>query len=280
MTWQIQVVHHTGYRYAAPVTQSYNEVRLTPRSDSRQNLVISRIDTTPTARSHRYTDYWGTVVTALDVHIPHTELQVVASSVVETADPVEPVRGATWSELRSGRVADRYAELMEPTVFAPRDSELTAQTRSLIRGRGPADAVVAVCGWVHDQMVYQPGSTAVHTSAVDAWQAREGVCQDFAHLSLAMLRVVGVPCRYVSGYLHPRADADLHEVVVGESHAWIEVWTGGWWGYDPTNASPVGERHVWLGAGRDYADVPPLKGIISGGESAALDVRVEVARLS
>ena len=280
MTWRVRVVHRTGYRYAAPVTQSYNEVRLTPRTDPRQNVVVDRLETTPSSRSYRYTDYWGTVVTSFDLHAPHTELQVVGASVVETADPVPPVRTASWSEVRSQPLTDRYVEYLEPTVYVSRSNEIVAQAHALVRGRQPVDAVIEVAGWVHETMTYQPGATAVHTSALDAWEDRAGVCQDFAHLTLALLRVAGIPCRYVSGYLHPRADAGLREVVVGESHAWVEAWTGGWWGYDPTNAIEVGERHVWVATGRDYADVPPLKGIISGGESAALEVRVEIARLA
>jgi transglutaminase-like putative cysteine protease len=280
MSWRVRVVHRTGYRYAKPVTQSYNEARLTPRTDPRQNVVVDRVETTPSSRAYRYADYWGTTVTAFDLHAPHTELMVVGSSVVETAEPVVPVRGVAWPELREERVTDRFVELLEPTTFVPRREEIVAQAHALVKGRTPADAVIEVAGWVHEVMTYRSGATGVHHSALDAWEAREGVCQDFAHLTLALLRVAGVPCRYVSGYLHPKPDADLREPVLGESHAWVEAWTGGWWGYDPTNAIEVGERHVWVASGRDYADVPPLKGIISGGESTALEVTVEVTRLA
>lgn len=280
MSWRVRVEHRTDYQYARPVPQSYNEARLTPRTDQRQNVVADRIETTPSSRGYRYTDYWGTVVTAFDLHTPHTELLVVGTSVVETAEPVPPARTATWAELRSHRITDRFVELLEPTRFVPRSPEIVAQAHALMKGRKPADAVIEVAGWVHEQMTYRPGATGVHDSALDAWEAREGVCQDFAHLTLALLRVAGVPCRYVSGYLHPKADAALREPAVGESHAWIEAWTGGWWGYDPTNAIEVGERHVWVAGGRDYADVPPMKGIISGGEFKELSVTVEVTRLA
>jgi transglutaminase-like putative cysteine protease len=120
----------------------------------------------------------------------------------------------------------------------------------------------------------------VHSSAVDAWQAGEGVCQDYAHLTLAMLRAVGVPARYVSGYLHTKPDAAVGETVVGESHAWIEAWTGGWWGFDPTNDLPIGHRHVWVATGRDYGDVSPLKGTYSGGAATAIEVTVDMTRLA
>jgi transglutaminase-like putative cysteine protease len=273
-------VHTTGYRYSAPVTQSYNEARLTPRGDRRQNVIVSRVETTPATRSYRYTDYWGTEVTAFDLHAPHTELKIVSSSVVETGDGDTPSSGVSWAELRSADVVDRYAEYLEWTPYVPRDRELVLIARVLRKGRRPVDAVLAVSEWVHDKLTYQRGTTGVHSSAVDAWHAREGVCQDYAHLTLALLRSIGIPARYVSGYLHTKPNASIGETVNGESHAWIEAWTGGWWGFDPTNDIEVGPRHIWVALGRDYADVSPLKGTYSGGAATAIEVSVDVTRLA
>ncbi|HEX7658784.1 MAG TPA: transglutaminase family protein [Pseudonocardiaceae bacterium] len=280
MSWQLRVVHSTGYRYETPAAQSFNEVRLTPRADRRQALLFSRIETTPTSKLFRYTDYWGTVVSAFDVHAPHNELKVVASSVVETANEVVPVDHVGWDGMHDDEVLDRYAEFLQPTRYTPADRELTAISRKLRRGKDPAEAVLAAAQWAHKELTYQPGSTHVHSSASDAMRAREGVCQDYAHVTLVLLRAMGIPARYVSGYLHSQPEAELGEVVRGESHAWIEAWTGGWWPYDPTNAIPIGERHVWVAVGRDYADVAPLKGIYSGGHSSALEVSVDVTRLA
>ena len=280
MNWRVRVVHTTGYRYAAAVTQSYNEARLTPRSDRKQNLVVSRVETTPATRSYRYIDYWGTEVTAFDLHAPHTELKIVSSSVVETGGGAAPVNVVSWAELRSRDVVDKYAEYLEWTKYVPRDRELVAMARELRKSRRPADAVLAVSEWVHDKLTYQRGTTGVHSSAVDAWHAREGVCQDYAHLTLALLRSIGIPARYVSGYLHTKPNADIGETVSGESHAWIEAWTGGWWGFDPTNDVEIGPRHIWVAIGRDYADVSPLKGTYSGGAATAIEVTVEVTRLA
>lgn len=111
-------------------------------------------------------------------------------------------------------------------------------------------------------------------------EAREGVCQDYAHLTLAMLRAIGVPSRYVSGYLHTRADGQVGETVRGESHAWIEAWTGGWWGFDPTSDVEIGPRYIRVAMARDYADVSPLKGTYTGGAASAIEVSVEVTRLA
>lgn len=280
MNWRVRVVHTTGYRYAAPVTQSYNEARLTPRNNRWQNLVVSRVETTPPTRTYRYTDYWDTEVTAFDLHAPHTELKIVSSSVVETGDGGAPGDGVSWAELRSSDVIDRYAEYLEWTEYVPKNRELAAIARELRKGRKPVDAVLAVSEWVHDKLTYQRGTTGVHSSAVDAWRAREGVCQDYAHLTLALLRSIGIPGRYVSGYLHTKPDAAIGETVNGESHAWIQAWTGDWWGFDPTNDIEIGPRHIWVASGRDYADVSPVKGTYSGGAATAIEVSVEVTRLA
>lgn len=280
MTWQVRVVHSTGYRYDSPAVQSYNEARMTPRADRHRVVVPTRLETSPPTRYHRYSDYWGTVVTSFDLHVPHTELKVVASSVVETSRAAEPVTGATWRELRTEAVLDEHTEFLRATRYTPTDAELTAVARSLRRGHSPVEAALATAEWVHEQLTYRQGSTGVHSSATDAWQAREGVCQDYAHLTLVLLRAMGIPARYVSGYLHTDPDAGLGRTVQGESHAWVEAWTGGWWAVDPTNGIPVGHRHIWVALGRDYADVTPLKGIYTGGAVTALDVSVEVTRLA
>jgi transglutaminase-like putative cysteine protease len=280
MGWRIRVVHSTGYRYSAPVTQSYNEVRLTPRSDSRQNVIVTRVETVPATRAYRFNDYWGTAVTAFDLHAPHTELEVVCTSVVETADPGPIHREASWAEVTDEKVADRYTESLEFSDYVPADRGLAKLATSMRRNLKPADAALAACKWVHESLRYQPGTTGVHTSALEAWQAGEGVCQDYAHLTLALLRQMGIPGRYVSGYLLPDADIEVKQTVQGESHAWVEAWTGGWWGYDPTNDLEIGHRHVWVAVGRDYADVAPLKGVYTGGEAEALEVSVDMTRLA
>jgi transglutaminase-like putative cysteine protease len=278
----MRVVHSTGFAYNAPVTSSYNEARLTPRSDTRQNVIVNRVETVPATRSYRYTDYWGTAVTAFDLHAPHEELEVSGSSVVETEPGERPsdAEQLGWDDLARADVIDRYDEYLVPTGYTPRNRRLAAQARRLAKGLEPGAAVEAVCSWVHSEMEYVPGTTGVHTTAVDAWGERKGVCQDYAHLTLLMLRALSIPARYVSGYLHPSRDAVVDETVEGQSHAWIEAWTGGWWGYDPTNDVAINEQHVSVGIGRDYSDVPPLKGIYTGGGATDLDVVVEITRLA
>jgi transglutaminase-like putative cysteine protease len=278
--WRLRVVHTTGYAYQSPVTASYNEVRLTPRSDSRQNVILNRVETIPATRSYRYIDYWGTAVTAFDLHAPHTDLTVTSSSVVETERPEPPVAEVSWSDLQSEAVIDRFDELLRATPHTPVSKRVVSVAKKLARAYDPTEAVVAVGKWVRDELDYLPGTTSVHSSGLDALNEGKGVCQDFVHLSLMALRAMGIPGRYVSGYLHPKRNAVVGDTVDGRSHAWLQAWTGGWWNFDPTNDTSITEQYVSVGAGRDYTDVSPLKGIYSGEGATDLDVIVEVTRLA
>ena len=173
---------------------------------------------------------------------------------------------------------DSFSEYLAPTEQTAPDTGLTV-TAAELRADSPSETIDAVMAWVHDRLEYVPGVTGVQTSAADAARAGRGVCQDFAHLSIALLRAAGVPARYVSGYLHPRADAEISEHVSGESHAWIEAWSGKWWPFDPTNAIDVGVRHVMVARGRDYSDVPPVKGVYAGNADNTMSVEVLIARV-
>ncbi len=275
----MRVVHSTGYAYKSPVTASFNEARLTPRSDSRQNVILNRIETVPATRSYRYVDYWGTAVTSFDLYAPHTELEVTSSSVVET-DRGEMPKKVSWEDLNSEAVIDRYDEMLSPTDYVPASRRIQAVGRRIAKYNEPADAVLAAAQWAHSELEYVPGTTGVHSSGLDAHREGKGVCQDYAHLTLILLRGMGIPARYVSGYLHPNREAAVGETIDGQSHAWIQAWTGGWWNYDPTNDSDINEQYISVGVGRDYADVSPLKGIYSGEGSTDLDVVVEISRLA
>jgi transglutaminase-like putative cysteine protease len=278
--WRLRVVHTTGYAYQSAVTASYNEARLTPQSDARQNVILNRVETIPATRSYRFNDYWGTAVTAFDLHAPHTDLTVTSSSVVETEQPEPPGSEASWDELQSEAVVDRFDELLRPTGHTPASKRVKSVARKLAKNSDPAQAVVAAAKWVRGELDYLPGTTSVYTSGLDALNEGKGVCQDFVHLSLMLLRDMGIPARYVSGYLHPKKNAVVGDTVDGRSHAWIQAWTGGWWNYDPTNDSEINEQYVSVGVGRDYSDVSPLKGIYSGEGATDLDVVVEVTRLA
>jgi len=274
--WRLAIEHTTTYRYSTHVRASYNEVRAMPQSNRRQTALETRVTTTPPAPLYRYRDYWGTQVLSFDVAGAHDLLRVRASALVETRAAAEPPR-AGWEELSAAR--DRFVELCSPSAHTGWDAELALLAAGMVRD-DPADTVGAVAAWVHDAVEYAPGSTGVQTTAMEVWRTTRGVCQDFTHLSLAMLRSLGIPARYVSGYLHPYEDAVVGEETFGESHAWVEAWTGDWWGIDPTNAVDAGLRHIVVAHGRDYADVPPVKGVYAGTAEDDLSVEVRVTRVA
>jgi transglutaminase-like putative cysteine protease len=281
VSWQIRIEHSTGHRYASPVLSSYNEVRIIPQTAAAQLTLEATVRTEPAATTYRYWDYWGTQVTAFDLHTPHTELVVTGRSIVQTASaPQRPRDVPTWSALAADEVTDEFVEYLRPSASTPDHPELVEAARDLAARHDPREFVPAVGDWVRERLTYRPGTTGVHTSAAEAWQQGEGVCQDFAHLALVLMRAAGMPARYVSGYQHPSASAEVGETVAGQSHAWVEGWLGQWWGFDPTNAVPAGEQHVVVARGRDYNDVPPVRGVFSGGASTSLGVTVSVTRLA
>jgi len=280
MTWRIDIVHRNTYRYARPAVGSYNEVRMTPANGERQRLLDRRLQVSPHASLMHYRDYWGTAVDAFDVHTPHLELSIVSSSTVETSPPLNRRLPCTWDDLARRSVTDTWAEFLAPTDYTELDESHLPLAVEL---RGAADdgpEVVArrITDWVRSSMSYQPGSTRVSSPAADSLRSMAGVCQDFAHVTIAIARRLGIASRYVSGYLHPDADAELGQVVAGQSHAWVEFWLGEWKAFDPTNGAAVGERHVLVGRGRDYGDVSPLRGVYQGTSGATLDVSVQLTR--
>ncbi|MEN3612579.1 transglutaminase family protein [Plantactinospora sp. ZYX-F-223] len=282
-SWRLKIRHQTGFSYAGAVASSYNEARMSPRNEARQAVLEARVEVWPSARTYRYEDYWGTVVTAFDVHSAHESLQVTAISTVETQGPGDQLAatdGVGWADLRGAESTDRWYELLLPTPRTALDEELTGLAESVRAAQPtPHAAAMALCEQVRDEVAYTSGATGVQTDAVQAWRQRKGVCQDISHLVVGLLRTIGIPARYVSGYLHPAPDAAIGDGVVGQSHAWVEWWVGRWTAFDPTNGVPVGERHVVVGRGREYGDVPPLKGVYAGPANTGQGVEVTVTRL-
>ena len=280
MTWRLRVRHRTGFRYAGDVVASYNEARMTPLTCEGQTTLDTRLDVSPAASVMQYVDHWGTQVTAFDVLSPHQELTVTATSIVETGTPRDTADDHVgWDVLADMDLRDWLFDFVTPTTATQPDDELAALAHAWAGDLPPREAAFAMATRLRTEMTYDQDVTHVHTSAVDAWTKRAGVCQDITHVLLALLRSRGIPARYVSGYLHPVDDAELGHQVAGESHAWVEWWDGTWTGHDATNDAPMGERHVVVARGRDYHDVPPLKGIYSGPGSTALGVDVEITRL-
>jgi transglutaminase-like putative cysteine protease len=280
MSWRLRIKHITGFTYAGTAHASYNEARMTPLTLTGQNTLFSQVECSPAAATWRYKDYWGTQVTVFDLQRPHQQLRVTATSLVETSPQAESAEQVGWDSLRHDAAIDLHAELLVSTELTTVDAELVELARATANGLAPFDAAMAIAEYVRDNVEYQPGSTGVRTSAQEAWSLRAGVCQDIAHLTVGLLRAIGIPARYISGYLYPKVDGAVGQTIAGQSHAWVEWWAGGWYGFDPTNGVPAGARHVTVARGRDYGDVTPLKGVYHGAPSTGLGVTVEITRLA
>jgi transglutaminase-like putative cysteine protease len=281
MNRRFLVVHRTGFRYDAPVRASYNEARMTPLTTATQTALDTRLEVDPVTWRHTYLDYWGTPVTAFDVLVPHAELTVVSRSTVEVMTAPERTAAVLdWADLGRDDVRDPYTEYLAQTDWTRPDAEVTELAHGTVAGLAPDAAAQAICTAVFDTLDYVAGATSVHTKAAEVWRARKGVCQDFAHFTVGALREVGIPARYVSGYLHPAPEAGIGETVEGQSHAWVEWWAGEWVAYDPTHDAPAGVDHVVVARGRDYSDVAPLKGVYAGTGGSQLFVSVQVTRLA
>ncbi|PJJ70762.1 transglutaminase-like putative cysteine protease [Diaminobutyricimonas aerilata] len=279
---RLRIRHLTGYRYEGEATASYNEARMLPASSDGQLVLDARLEISPVTNTHSYTDYWGTRVRSFEILTPHRELSLTATSLIEVRQRTHPPHEADWDDLaRTAELDLAYVEQLAQTRRTDPPAEVADLARDLAAtAYGPCDAALRICTAIGEAVEYMPGVTGVHTTAAEAWEHRRGVCQDIAHLALGALRSVGIPARYVSGYLHPVPDAEVGRTVAGESHAWVEWFCGEWRGFDPTNLIDIGDRHVRVGHGRDYADVSPLRGVYAGPRSSQLFVTVEITRVS
>jgi transglutaminase-like putative cysteine protease len=284
---RLDIRYATRFRYAGPVAESQNELRACPATDAHQQLVHYHVTTTPSSRVASYLDYWGTRVDTFGIRAPHDHLEVLAEATVETAPEAARPPSVSLVELDDRGFRDAHLELLQPSPHVRWGREVANAARDCADVAG--DDVVALAFAVHDhvaQLDYRPGATFVGVAVDDVYAAGGGVCQDFAHLAVAMYRHLGVPARYVSGFLFTADDStgqDVHaDEVEVETHAWVEVAVPGhgWLALDPTNSQPVGERHVTIGRGRDYDDVSPFRGVFSGTQEHQLEVSVTMRRLA
>ena len=286
-----RLVHTTEFVYDGPVSESYNEVRLRPMHDERQSCLSFRLTTNPGSRGTAYRDAYGNWVHQFNVLTEHRRLRVEAESVVLAHEAFG--RARRRDDARRIRFAQRPAGRGAFRLHG--SHRLCAPSRPLEgsdrNGRKSSDGTVAgfaqaASDLIHQRFQYVKGATHVHSSIEDSLSLGAGVCQDFAHLLLGVVRMRGIPGRYVSGYLVPGStaspEAKQEDVIGGQaSHAWVEVLipNSGWTGFDPTLGNPVGLRHVRVAYGRDYGDVAPVRGVYKGhaGQSLSVDVRVRPA---
>jgi len=285
-----EIVHTTEYRYESQVSSSYGEAHLLPRDLPRQRCLSRSLTVHPAPNDlRRRTDYFGNEVSFFTLPVPHFQLSLTATSVVV----VHPSSGDTslfgdepWEAVRDA--VDDRAEVAEFAL----DSQLVAASPALEAlaapvfrpGRPILDAVGELSSTIHDTFEYVPGATTITTTIDQVLERRAGVCQDFAHLLIGGLRSLGLAARYVSGYIET-VPAPGQERLEGadRSHAWVSVWVpeAGWVDVDPTNDRFVGDRYVTTAWGRDYKDVPPVKGVIfTAGQDHELHVSVDVQRVA
>ena len=278
---QLRIVHTTGFEYDGQATASYNQARLTPVSDADQIVAHARLDVQPTPWTYTYPDYFGTQVTAFEVLDPHESLLVTSTATVHTNRQPTPEPVLAWEALAEPGVSDRWTEYLTlPPAVAPTEDLRSRCADLRTSSATPGEAARALCALVHAEMEYRSGSTNVKSTAAEAWEQRSGVCQDMAHVVIGGLRSMGIPARYVSGYLHPQREPEIGETVRGESHAWVEWWDDGWHAFDPTNDGAPGDRYVVIATGRDYTDVKPLSGIFTGARTERMHVDVHITRLA
>ncbi|MGE3192275.1 MAG: transglutaminase domain-containing protein [Microbacteriaceae bacterium] len=277
---RLRIKHVTGFHYDGEVTASYNEARMLPASSDGQLVLYSNIEILPISSSHSYVDYWGTRVTSFEIITPHSELSLTATSLVEVRQREHPDHRLTWDSLADEiEKATAYVEQLEQTPRTQPPAEVVQIAGDIVATAAtPCEAALQISQAIGDRIEYMSGVTGVHTTAAEAWEQKRGVCQDITHLAIGALRSVGIPARYVSGYLHPQPDAAIGQTVAGESHAWVEWFCGDWRGFDPTNLIDIGDRHVTVGRGRDYNDVAPLRGVYAGPYGSKLFVTVEITR--
>lgn len=287
MYYSIQ--HLTKFRYSEPVSESLMEARMQPRSDGTQRCLSFQLKIQPRARVHSYRDYLGNTVHHFDVPGRHRQLTISAQALVDLqANPPLPdsLGADAWTALDALVAEGDFIEMLMPSQFAVSSEALEQFARELrmpspeeARKHDPLALLLNLNAALHSAITYVPKSTRVDSPIDDALKTRQGVCQDFAHIMITLTRGLGIPSRYVSGYLfHPKGDKS-RSPEGGATHAWVEAMLPGlgWIGFDPTNNSHADDRHIRTAVGRDYADVPPAKGVFKGSVESELLVAVSVA---
>ncbi|HIJ64171.1 MAG TPA: transglutaminase family protein [Rhodospirillaceae bacterium] len=285
-----KVRHVTTYAYAEPVLVAHHQAHLTPRHASFQTSHRSqlRIDPQPAEIDSRGHDYFGNPVTFFGLRDPHQRLVVQATSKVEVHERIPPPAAATPPcDAALGMLEHLYGELLLETADARCDSPYAAASDairdyalpSFPDGRPLLDCLLDLTARIHRDFKYDPAATSLATPLAEVLEDRRGVCQDFAHLGIACLRAMGLPARYVSGYLLTRPPPGKRKLQGSDaSHAWMSAFVpgAGWLDFDPTNNCMANLDHVTLGWGRDYDDVSPLRGVVLGGGDHSLKVAVDV----
>lgn len=266
---QYTIRHVTKFTYESAISESVMEARMQPRSEGPQRCVHFGLSTVPASRVRRYHDQDGNIVHHFNIPGRHNRLVVTAEALVECLPSPDrwPASACGWEEIDRRAATGEFWELLSASQFArptPRLEQLAGEI-GLARVGTPLECLRRLTSSIYERLEYVPQSTRVDSPIDDALESRSGVCQDFTHVMIALVRRLGVPCRYVSGYLFQQADGAVGSSD-GATHAWAEAWLpdAGWIGLDPTNNLVAGDHHIRVAVGRDYADVPPTRGVFKG----------------
>ncbi|HEY9429925.1 MAG TPA: transglutaminase family protein [Blastocatellia bacterium] len=275
--------HVTRFVYTPPVTESMTEVRMQPRAEGGQRCLKFELHTQPRARILGYRDHLGNIVHHFDIPGKHSQLKITAESTVEIA-PAPPLPesldAGAWEAMDAIDRSGAYWDYLAPSQYAFKTELLAELARELrVKRRGdPLSLLREINAAIYESFDYKPQSTSVDSPIDDALRMRVGVCQDYAHIMIALARELRIPCRYVSGYLFHEGNGHDRSAA-GASHAWVEAYLPelGWVGFDPTNNLIACERHIRTAIGRDYADVPPTRGVFKGLAQSEMSVGVQVS---
>ncbi|EFO78974.1 transglutaminase domain-containing protein [Oscillochloris trichoides DG-6] len=276
------ILHKTRFRYSAPISESLTETRMRPLSEGFQRCLKFNLTTSPNATIHHYQDAYANAVQHFDIPGQHRQLTITAEAIVAFTEPPRLPRSLSpeaWNLLDDLVAEQDVWDFLAPSHFARPSPLLNTLAEQLdVRRRGdPLSLLFEIAGRMYRTFAYAPQTTSVDSPIDQALANRKGVCQDFAHIMIALVRPLGIPCRYVSGYLFHRAE-DHDRSESDATHAWVEALLPGlgWIGFDPTNNLLARDRHIRVAVGRDYADVPPTKGVHRGRAESTLEVGVKV----
>jgi len=277
-------MHETQYRYRTLSFDSHNELRLQPLTDEHQSCASFSVETDPSAPIFSLVEIGGPVH-FFNVRAGHDHLNITACSEVRTSS-ADPFRGVNlldddWAFYDTDMCRQRYAEFLCPSPYAishPRATEMAEGAKLRCAGSSVATTLIDLSRYIHEEFTYDPDVTQVHSTVAEVLELKAGVCQDFAHLMISCCRSIGIPARYVSGYLYVGATRMRGH---GAMHAWLEcpMPDGRWLAIDPTNNLLQTEQYIRVHLGRDYTDVTPTRGLYMGAPALSMDVKLSVLRV-
>ena len=273
------IKHTTKYNYNAPVIDGATLTRLHPINDDNQKVISHLISITNNPFIESFIDFYNNRVGTFMVIEPHDELNIISEVEVVTSPKLIPDdsidKTLQWEELKRIKNTTDFIDFTAHKPFKGSKEITDVILDLMLKTKSPFQAVLAICEYVYNNFEYKTGVTNVKTSLEEAWELKVGVCQDFTNVMLRMVKMLGIPARYVSGYICPNDEITRGE---GATHAWIEAYIPfyGWLGFDPTNHAIANENHVRLAIGRDYGDCAPVKGVFKGSVEAEMQVTVSV----